>query len=576
MKNIFLSIGVEYKESEDLSRLRGAIPSALAMAKWAELQGFSSKCVTDEEQPVTVERVRQALEALLGGGGQHRAIVCFAGHGLIRDGAEELWLMNDWRAVVGAINHAQLRERLKGYGIKQVAIVNDACRNLVSDQFRNIVGSPVVRLKSYEHDYVETSVINGTKAGRSSYSTPIDHSDQYCFLTRALYETLTNLNKTWDEKQELSHADLFRILLRKVPEVAREFNVTQLPEPTGIFLDPDTWSNKDKLNSSLKALEPLPAKQQTRTQVTAQSVLQNNKSLLALNSGALELTRGTTNFVDEISSSTVDSIKSKFLNRQNFSSKNISLSGMQAKALYTNSSELLTRNQMGSAATCLIELANSEWCGASIYNYLSTNFIYSNNGIISVSMGDRSSWDDSILMEEIFSALSGYGFSEANETVAEMRQDKHYNPVLGVMAAYTYYRLGAIEDIRRTAYFYGQNQQALPFDIAVLCNIGMSYEKGVFVAHIPDVRERAPMNQTEATRPYTFKATPAISVQVAGRFPWMRQGWGICSENRNEVIRKLSIFEHGLKQSLFTTLDNQTGRDLRDFLQLTKEEYTDE
>ena len=160
--------------------------------------------------------------------------------------------------------------------------------------------------------------------------------------------------------------------------------------------------------------------------------------------------------------------------------------------------------------------------------------------------------------------------------MAEMRQDKHYNPVLGVMAAYTYYRLGAIDDIRRTAYFYGQNQQALPFDIAVLCNIGMSYEEGVFIAHIPDVRERVPINQTEADRPYTFRATPAISVQVAGRFPWMRQGWGICKENRNELVRKLSIFEHGLKQSLFTTLDNQTGQDLRDFLQLTKEEFTDE
>ena len=568
MQNIFLSIGIEYKDSEELSRLRGAIPSAIALKEWAHSHGYSTDCITDHENPVTVERVKRALENLIGGGGQHRVIICFAGHGLIRDGAEELWLMNDWQAEIGAINHAKLRERLKGYGIKQIAIVNDACRNLVSDTFRDIVGSPVIRMADYEHDYVETTVINGTKAGRSSYSTPILHSQQYCFLTRALYETLTNLNETWDEKEKLTHSDLFRILLKKVPEIARKFNVTQLPEPTGIFLEPEVWSAKPNLTSSLQALEPIIRKQETRSAITEGSVLQQNSELMALNMGTPQ------------PSATVRSITSRLSderdNQHQFISRNIFLSGIRGTKVFSNRSSSYPRGGMETAETSLIGLANSEWCGAATYQYLSTNFIYSNEGIVSLSMGDRSSWDEQPLMEEIFSALSGYGFSEAVERAAEIRQDKHYNPVLGVIAAYTYYRLGAIDDIRRTAYFYGKHRQALPFDIALLANIPCSFNSDGIVARIPAVRERLPTNEAEARREYTYKATSEIEVHVAGSFPWMRQGWNLCEDNRNCTIRELARFQHGVKRSLFSTFDSETGQELVRYLGLNKEELANE
>src|SRR5258708_2820858 len=63
----------------------------------------------------------------------HRIIVYFAGHGLIRELEEGLWLLSDWRASLRAVAVEVLKRRLSMYGPRQVAIISDACRSLPAD-----------------------------------------------------------------------------------------------------------------------------------------------------------------------------------------------------------------------------------------------------------------------------------------------------------------------------------------------------------------------------------------------------------------------------------------------------------
>jgi hypothetical protein len=60
-------------------------------------------------------------------------VLYFAGHGLIREAEEGLWLLSDWNKELRAVAVDGLRHRLYRYGIGQIAIFADACRSLPSD-----------------------------------------------------------------------------------------------------------------------------------------------------------------------------------------------------------------------------------------------------------------------------------------------------------------------------------------------------------------------------------------------------------------------------------------------------------
>jgi hypothetical protein len=57
-------------------------------------------------------------------------IIYFAGHGLIREAEEGLWLMSDWYNELRAVAVELLKRRLYKYQIDQIAIFADACRSL--------------------------------------------------------------------------------------------------------------------------------------------------------------------------------------------------------------------------------------------------------------------------------------------------------------------------------------------------------------------------------------------------------------------------------------------------------------
>lgn len=82
-------IGVN--ETGGLSPLGGAVSGAKEFAEWAGSQGVPSTLVTDEDQPVTLTQIQDAVESILEPRNCKKLIIYFAGHGFLLSPNVELW-----------------------------------------------------------------------------------------------------------------------------------------------------------------------------------------------------------------------------------------------------------------------------------------------------------------------------------------------------------------------------------------------------------------------------------------------------------------------------------------------------
>src|SRR4051794_28361352 len=110
---VALSIGVG--DAPRLPFLPAAVNGARAFYEWATALGYQSKLVTDEADPVTVAGLKNELEAILKPEPSpiDRLLLYFAGHGLIREAEEGLWLLSDWRSDLRAVAVEVLKRRLR-------------------------------------------------------------------------------------------------------------------------------------------------------------------------------------------------------------------------------------------------------------------------------------------------------------------------------------------------------------------------------------------------------------------------------------------------------------------------------
>jgi hypothetical protein len=147
---------------------------------------------------------------------------------------------------------------------------------------------------------------------------------------------------------------------------------------------------------------------------------------------------------------------------------------------------------------------------------------------------------------------------EVDKLATRLKSEQHVNPVFGAIAAYCYDVTGDQNSIRRMAAFYGLNAEPAPYDIVLM---GMIENDGE-VARVPavpkdDRRPRAGLPD------WLTAATAARSVRVAGRCPWLRQGWDFLStpdDAELPLVDGLARFRAHLAPSAFTTLDARGGR----------------
>lgn len=126
MKRAAILIGVD--RTGDLPILKDAARGARLMETWARAQGIETVVVTDETEPVTIDRIKRAIRQLVDAANVSQLLVYFAGHGVNLQ-RQEYWLLtdapDDSQAAVNVATSAALAATC---GIPHVILISDACR----------------------------------------------------------------------------------------------------------------------------------------------------------------------------------------------------------------------------------------------------------------------------------------------------------------------------------------------------------------------------------------------------------------------------------------------------------------
>jgi hypothetical protein len=149
---------------------------------------------------------------------------------------------------------------------------------------------------------------------------------------------------------------------------------------------------------------------------------------------------------------------------------------------------------------------------------------------------------------------------------ADLRHEKHADPMLGVICAYLYHAIADYDNIRRMARFYAARHQAVPFDLALLGVMEVTHGKhGALQLHVPEVKARQSRQHGPALPDYATQATSATLASIGGRCPWLGLGWDYVVEPRLEsalLVEGLGKHAPLVRRSGSTVLPPNSARQL--------------
>ncbi|WP_337660034.1 hypothetical protein [Anderseniella sp. Alg231-50] len=150
---------------------------------------------------------------------------------------------------------------------------------------------------------------------------------------------------------------------------------------------------------------------------------------------------------------------------------------------------------------------------------------------------------------------------------AILRSGKSADPTRGVLSAYLYQVLADTASVQRTAFFYAQVGQPVPYDIVLLGDMAVTDDgTGQLSVEIPAVRARPDHGQSELPD-YVTQATNATTAAVGGRCPWIGLGWdyvNLVREIAQPLISDLEEISRRVRRDGFTLLTREDGRRLAD------------
>jgi len=134
-----------------------------------------------------------------------------------------------------------------------------------------------------------------------------------------------------------------------------------------------------------------------------------------------------------------------------------------------------------------------------------------------------------------------------------MRDEKHDNPLTGIISAYLYDLVGDSDNLARLCYFYAERGQGIPFDIALLS--GGTLERAGFGWEVTFRATPDDKNRQRRQQPwYAWGNTPEGRFRVAGTTPLLRIGWRHLSAQPDRTLRAFSRLADSLSASSIATL----------------------
>lgn len=573
---LFLTIGVS--TAMPLPHLPGAITVAREMADWAQNSGFVTEVITDENKnPVTIKRIREALLRMLPANDRVELFILhFAGHGL-RSGAEQnVWLPSDWSTEIRAISVEGLKRRLYMYGIKNLSIFSDACRSLATDiDTADLFGDPVLPKGPYDAVPPIIDRFNAVGDGQQAYMLKGDDvAPPRCVFSTVLVE---GLSKAFDKYMPdcVIPDSLAQFSIDRLKEIGEKYDLKCLPDCTpGFPRDHAIYLRRGDSRIDL----PTPKWPGSSSRNEEHDRVSDNLQAYSLDikfpnfrrhvrSGASKYFQGFSERIDfSISGAVPRKIWGTSLVEKMWSSTDETC--YQVRGVIHGSMQILIEFDDGVFASAVIYenlvtlISRDEGGGV---NWICISRWYELRGVRNTSIN---------IINDL--QVGNLSVEQLDNIAVKLREEKHISPTLGAIASYLYDYTGDIDSIRRMAFFYCHYNQPIPFDVAFMGlltteNMGRDH----IVANVPSIPER-PRSEANAKLPkWVTRATHEHSGQVAGLWPWLRQGWQFMEEPAPQE----KAAAHGLRDvakfllpSQFSSFKEQGARILMDRFNLEASE----
>ena len=588
-RDVSLAIGVA--SARPLPYLSGAINGARAFHEWASKVGYDSTLLTDEDEDVTLPRLRQTLDAILApaNGPIHRMLLYFAGHGLIREAEEGLWLLSDWYREQRAVLVELLKRRLYKHDIQQIAIFSDSCRSLPPDITAadltpdGVLGQGPLPLRQLPTDKFAAAQ-DGTATFMVPGATP---EEDRCLFTGVLIEGLWGKNpKAFSKllKDKVTSRSLGAYLNTEVSERAKSYQRKLAPTISPTFPEDDDIY----FYSGSGEPPPPPAFPDWPSPQSVASM-----ELRGVDEELLPPDRGAPLEEDAPAPPTPLLARMRDQPRpEGFETgAGFAVDGPPIQGVWTtpdvfaerhgdpNWWRLMHRSDsvLLSSAPVLIEFEDGVFAAAAAIPQFIATVLRDGRGVSALVYRPVRRGRDTAKIAERAIDIMESGALRANDLsvlAVKLRREKHVDPVLGVISAYLYDSIGDIDNIRRMAFYYVRRNQPIPFDIAMLAQLRGEWRGDVLWAHVPPVSAGAPPEGDEEPPEWTYAATPATSGEVGGLWPWMRQGWPFLDDPAEDgstlVTPGLIEVSNHLMSGRFTTLDPEGGRKLARIFNLNK------
>jgi hypothetical protein len=582
-RDVAVAIGVG--EAQPLPYLSGAVNGAHAFYNWATQLGYESKLVTDEQQPVTLARLRAELESALKPFGQpiHRLLIYFAGHGLIREAEEGLWLLSDWNDELKAVAVEVLKRRLYMHNIQQIAIFADSCRSLPpSITAADLSPDPVLgRGPIREAAQPAIDKFIAAQDGSATFMVPGPKPEEdRCLFSGVLMEGLWGVRPEAFSKlrnDTVTSQSLGAYLRVEVPKLAERYRRKLSPSVSPTFPEDDDVY----LRRSARPTPPIFPEWPQPSGAAGMGPGLESTPFKDLKEEE-ELMFGTSRSAS-FSSALLHRIRNQARPHAFETGSGFAVEGGSVRGFWTPADVVAeghgqsnwwqlrgkSNPRLLKSIPVLIEFQDGIFAAATALPEFITTVLRDERGIAALIYRPVfEAADTATAAEAAIAKMEGGALraEAATDLAVDLRQMKHVDPVLGVISAYLYDSIGDIENIRRMAFYYVEHGQPIPYDIALLAQLRGEWREGLLWAQVPPVSKRDPRTEAERLNAWTFSATSAKTGQVAGVWPWMRQGWTFLDDPVDDGSTLISpglveLTIH-LAQGRFATLDSEGGAKL--------------
>ena len=601
---------------EGLPYLPGAINGARQSQEWALALGYQTHLVIDDQNPVTLDRLKNELlaELQITDAPISRLVIYFAGHGLIREAEEGLWLLSDWSTQLRAVGVEVLKRRLYQFNIGQIAIFSDSCRSLPSNiDAADLTLDPVLGKGLYPKNDPPIDKFIAAQDGLATFMVPGDTPDEdRCLFSGVLMEGLWGFNQEAFSQilsTKVTSRSLGSFLKKEVPKRAAQYNLDLLPSVSPTFPDGEDIYYDQGVPIVRPSLRPWPTIQPSLEQNASSDFITPNRSGSKVGSSASgnrDFSAGV-DFDSERSRTkpqitaidaelelkeTRKNAGASLLGKIQHQSRpdgletesGFAIEGAVVRNLWTRADVLAVphvkanwwgiRNRSSyklvRSAPVLIEFESDTFAAVTAMPQFIATVLNAEQGVAALIYRQIDTPKEAAVAAEKAVAQLESGTLRADDTTnlaTEIRQWKHADPILGVISAYLYDSINDVESIRRMAYFYVMNNQPIPYDITLLGLLRSKMgDDGLLSVVVPAVAARKPRTPVEKEHSWAYSATAEVTGEVGGFWPWLRQGWAFLDDYSDDgstlVAPRLVELVSNMTTARFATLDAEGGKRL--------------